>query len=77
LTANAWSPGDVFYTNFTTSFSPYVRHYDLGLQANDELDALDIKPVPGPLPFFGVSLALATTRKLRRLSSPRRASTID
>lgn len=69
LAAKLFSPGDVFYTDFKGSFSLYARHDQLGLRFNDELDALDIKPVPAPLPILGVGFAFGSIRTLRRLSN--------
>lgn len=63
-----YKPGDVFYTKFNGSFSLYASHASLGLLATDELDALDIKPVPGPLPLLGAGMALRFSRKLRAAS---------
>ncbi len=56
LTAFNFHPGDVFYTDFRTIFSDtnrkltiYADNLALGLDDDDELNALDIKPtVPEP-----------------------------
>ena len=42
----AFSPGDVFYTDFQGSFSLWVSAAQLGLLAADELNALDTMPHP-------------------------------
>lgn len=59
LGALGLSPGDVFYTDFTGKFSLYASATDLGLEFDDELNALDIKPVPEPTAILGL-LALGT-----------------
>ena len=60
LGALGLSPGDVFYTDFTGEFSLYASAADLGLEFDDELNALDIKVnVPEPTAILGL-LALGT-----------------
>ncbi|MBM3235288.1 PEP-CTERM sorting domain-containing protein [Candidatus Poribacteria bacterium] len=69
-TADDWSPGDVFYTNFTGGFGLYASHDYLGLEFGDNLNALDIKATPEPasmllLGFGLVGLAGYALRRRR------------
>ncbi|NEO54802.1 MAG: trypsin-like serine protease [Okeania sp. SIO3B5] len=75
------SPGDVFYTDFLRPFNPllrwteggslYARHDEIGLEFDDELNALDIKPsaIPEPSSILGLlaigGLGLMGLRKKR------------
>ncbi|MGK7942605.1 MAG: PEP-CTERM sorting domain-containing protein [Crocosphaera sp.] len=74
-------PGDVFYTNFSQTFEEtggrkfglYADNLDIGLDNDDELNALDIKPyVAVPEPSSAISLlalgllGLGSSRKLRK-----------
>ena len=83
LTALGFHPGDVFITNFNGSFSLYADNLALGLDNDDELNALDIKPERVPEPTSTLSfLALGTLgaastlkRKLRTSKSSEKDTT--
>ena len=74
----AFSPGDVFYTDFQGSFSLWVSAAQLGLLATDELNALDTMPHPlddgPPIPEPGtlVLVLLSGVGLLRRRAVRRR-----
>jgi len=57
-----FSGADVFYTDFSGSFSLLVSHSDLGLLASDDIDGLEIDV---PLPATGL-LMLVGLAALRR-----------
>ncbi len=48
LAAFGLSAADVFYASFTGTFSLFATAAMLGLEPGDDVDALDIKPTPGP-----------------------------
>ena len=66
------SPGDIFYTDFDGSFVLWTSANMIGLQFDDNLNALDVKPcVPEPgtllLTLLGLaSIGLLRTRRSRR-----------
>ena len=45
-TADDFSPADLFVSNLTGVFCPYMRHNQLGLRFKDNLDALEVKVWP-------------------------------
>ncbi|NJL29866.1 MAG: hypothetical protein HC897_19215, partial [Thermoanaerobaculia bacterium] len=45
-TPDDFSPGDIFVTDFSGVACLYVRHNRIGLQFNDNLDALDVIVLP-------------------------------
>jgi len=63
LTTLGLSPGDVFYTDFTGSFSLYASHDYLGLEFGDNLNALnmncDITSIPEPTSILLLGFGLA------------------
>jgi hypothetical protein len=53
-----WSPGDILFTDFTgRPPTLWASAASIGLQRNDELDALDTVPEPGPIGLSTVVLA--------------------
>jgi len=67
--AALFSPGDIFYTDFNGAFSLWTSAGALGLVFTDNLDALDVAPVPEPstlaLLAFG-AMGLVGWARLRR-----------
>lgn len=66
-----WQPGDVFITYFDGTFDLYADNLALGLDDDDELNALDIKPsVPEPSSIMSLVtlglLGLGSSRKWRK-----------
>ena len=56
----AFSPGDIFYTDFDGTFSLWTGANQIGLMFVDNLNALDVKPcVPEPCTLLVVLLGLA------------------
>lgn len=63
-----YSPADVFFTDFTGSFSVRFSAASLGLDAYDNLDGLDTEIVPEPstLALAGLAAATALARRVSR-----------
>ena len=59
LFTTGFSSADILFTDFTGDFSQYVSASELGLDAFDELDALDTVNVPEPLTILGTTTAIA------------------
>lgn len=63
-----YSPADVFFTDFTGSFSVRFSAASLGLNPDDNLDGLDTEIVPEPstLALLGLAAATALARRATR-----------
>lgn len=70
FTGNAYAPGvqgslspsDILFTDFTGNFSLWAAADDVGLRADDELNALDTIPEPGTFVLVAVGLVFLVRR---------------